>query len=58
MVVAYILFDCNRGTLGEMEILMLISFFLFFFFQQMERIFPWFKVKESRFWEKQNVSAK
>lgn len=30
----------------------------YFLFQQMERIFPWFKVKESRFWEKQTVSAK
>lgn len=27
-------------------------------FQQMDRIFPWFKVKESRFWERKNVSAK
>ncbi|XP_076592183.1 histone-lysine N-methyltransferase 2A isoform X5 [Chaetodon auriga] len=28
-----------------------------FFIRQMDRIFPWFKVKESRFWERQNVSA-
>uniref|UniRef100_A0A7N8YHB9 Histone-lysine N-methyltransferase n=1 Tax=Mastacembelus armatus TaxID=205130 RepID=A0A7N8YHB9_9TELE len=28
-----------------------------FFIRQMERIFPWFKVKESRFWERQKVSA-
>uniref|UniRef100_A0A1A8V3E7 Histone-lysine N-methyltransferase n=1 Tax=Nothobranchius furzeri TaxID=105023 RepID=A0A1A8V3E7_NOTFU len=28
-----------------------------FFIQQMDRIFPWFKVKESRFWERQRVSA-
>uniref|UniRef100_A0A3Q1G711 Histone-lysine N-methyltransferase n=1 Tax=Acanthochromis polyacanthus TaxID=80966 RepID=A0A3Q1G711_9TELE len=28
-----------------------------FFIRQMDRIFPWFKVKESRFWERQKVSA-
>ncbi|CAL9683943.1 unnamed protein product [Knipowitschia caucasica] len=28
-----------------------------FFIRQMDRIFPWIKVKESRFWERQKVSA-
>ncbi|XP_039679910.1 histone-lysine N-methyltransferase 2A isoform X7 [Perca fluviatilis] len=28
-----------------------------FFIRQMDRIFPWFKVKESRLWERQKVSA-
>uniref|UniRef100_A0A3B4YCG1 Histone-lysine N-methyltransferase n=1 Tax=Seriola lalandi dorsalis TaxID=1841481 RepID=A0A3B4YCG1_SERLL len=28
-----------------------------FFIRQMDRIFPWFKAKESRFWERQKVSA-
>ncbi|XP_041850190.1 histone-lysine N-methyltransferase 2A isoform X3 [Melanotaenia boesemani] len=28
-----------------------------FFIRQMDRNFPWFKVKESRFWERQKVSA-
>uniref|UniRef100_A0A3B3XAD6 Histone-lysine N-methyltransferase n=1 Tax=Poecilia mexicana TaxID=48701 RepID=A0A3B3XAD6_9TELE len=28
-----------------------------FFIRQMDRIFPWFKVKESRFWERQKVNA-
>ncbi|MEQ2224420.1 hypothetical protein ILYODFUR_007245 [Ilyodon furcidens] len=28
-----------------------------FFVRQMNRIFPWFKVKESRLWERQKVSA-
>ncbi|TRZ00388.1 hypothetical protein DNTS_011851, partial [Danionella cerebrum] len=28
-----------------------------FFVRQMERIFPWYKVKESKFWEKHNVSV-
>ncbi|XP_069546277.1 histone-lysine N-methyltransferase 2A isoform X1 [Brachyistius frenatus] len=28
-----------------------------FFIRQMDRIFPWFKVKESTFWERQKVSA-
>ncbi|KAJ3590970.1 hypothetical protein NHX12_008918 [Muraenolepis orangiensis] len=28
-----------------------------FFIRQMERVFPWFKVKESSFWEAQKVSA-
>uniref|UniRef100_A0A3Q0R0M0 Histone-lysine N-methyltransferase n=1 Tax=Amphilophus citrinellus TaxID=61819 RepID=A0A3Q0R0M0_AMPCI len=28
-----------------------------FFIRQMDRTFPWFKVKESRFWERQKVSA-
>ncbi|XP_030632215.1 histone-lysine N-methyltransferase 2A [Chanos chanos] len=28
-----------------------------FFIRQMQRVFPWFKVKESRFWETQKVSS-
>ncbi|XP_036381695.1 histone-lysine N-methyltransferase 2A [Megalops cyprinoides] len=28
-----------------------------FFIRQMERVFPWFKVKESRFWEPHKVSS-
>ncbi|KAJ7990457.1 hypothetical protein DPEC_G00300510 [Dallia pectoralis] len=28
-----------------------------FFIRQMERVFPWFKVKESRFWEAHKVSS-
>ncbi|XP_034718401.1 histone-lysine N-methyltransferase 2A isoform X2 [Etheostoma cragini] len=28
-----------------------------FFIRQMDRIFPWFKVKESQLWERQKVSA-
>ncbi|XP_048838562.1 histone-lysine N-methyltransferase 2A isoform X2 [Brienomyrus brachyistius] len=28
-----------------------------FFIRQMERVFPWFKVKESRFWKPQKVSS-
>ncbi|XP_066565242.1 histone-lysine N-methyltransferase 2A isoform X2 [Amia ocellicauda] len=28
-----------------------------FFIRQMERVFPWFKVKESRFWEPNKVST-
>ncbi|XP_072319008.1 histone-lysine N-methyltransferase 2A [Eucyclogobius newberryi] len=28
-----------------------------FFIRQMDRIFPWFKVKDSRFWERQMVTA-
>ncbi|XP_031716498.1 histone-lysine N-methyltransferase 2A isoform X2 [Anarrhichthys ocellatus] len=28
-----------------------------FFIRQMDRIFPWFKVKESRLWERQKVSS-
>lgn len=28
-----------------------------FFIRQMDRVFPWFKVKESRIWERQKVTA-
>nr|XP_015192943.1 PREDICTED: histone-lysine N-methyltransferase 2A isoform X3 [Lepisosteus oculatus] len=28
-----------------------------FFIRQMERVFPWFKVKESRFWEPNKISS-
>ncbi|KAJ8280583.1 hypothetical protein GJAV_G00056510 [Gymnothorax javanicus] len=28
-----------------------------FFCRQMERVFPWFQVKESRFWQRQKVSS-
>ncbi len=53
------LFAPNAGLCKCFErICCYANFIKCFLFQQMDRIFPWFKVKESRFWERQNVSAK
>uniref|UniRef100_A0A3Q3GX53 Histone-lysine N-methyltransferase n=1 Tax=Labrus bergylta TaxID=56723 RepID=A0A3Q3GX53_9LABR len=42
---------------GQLESRKANSMVKSFFIRQMDRIFPWFKVKESSFWERQNVSA-
>ncbi|XP_028820657.1 histone-lysine N-methyltransferase 2A isoform X2 [Denticeps clupeoides] len=42
---------------GQLESKKANSMLKTFFIRQMERVFPWFKVKESRFWERRKASS-